>query len=129
MGRVLGFVGLLITVAIGAYIYSKQATSVSPAAAGNPRATIDLVGVQNDLLAIANAERRHQASDGKYVSLDELISNGDLSMSAKKRGPYEYSSDVSDSSFRVTATYRGETRAEGMPQSLSIDETMQVRRE
>jgi len=129
MTRLLGFAGLVLALAIGAWLYSKQATSLSPAgAAGNPRATIDLVGVQNDLIAIANGERRHFASEGKYVSLDELISAGDVSMRSKGRGPYEYNAEVSADSFRVTATYVGGAPLAG-PRTISIDQTMQIRRE
>ena len=129
MGRALGFVGLLIVMAIGVYIYSKQVTAVSPAGApAGPRATIDLVGVKNDLLAIANAERSHFALDGKYVSLDDLRSNNELSMPTPGRGPYQYSVEVTSSGFRAVATYSG-APGTGVPQTLSVDETMQVKTE
>src|SRR5438270_8207670 len=123
MGKTVGFIGVLIAVAIGAYLYTQQAKSVSPGGA-SPKTTIDTVGVKNDLIAIANAERRRLASDGKYVSLDELRSNGDIKMSSDKRGPYTYSVETSDSGFRVTATYSGPD--EKAPRSLSIDQTMQI---
>ncbi len=130
MKNLFGFVGLLIVVAIGSYIYSRQITALSPGgAAANPRSTVDLVGVQNDLNAIASAERRRLASDGKYASLDDLISNGDISMRAKKRGPYEYSSDISDNGFRIIASYAGDAPPPGVPQSLSIDENMQIKQQ
>ena len=130
MRGIFGFLGLLIVAASGFYIYSRQATALSPggSAAASPRATIDLVGVRNDLIAIASAERRHQASDGRYASLDDLISNGDVSMQRKERGPYQYSSDASESSFRITATYSGDAPP-GVPHSMSIDESMQIRQE
>jgi hypothetical protein len=129
MGRALGFLGLLIVMAVGVYIYSKQAASVSPEGApASPRATVDLVGVKNDLLAIANAERSHFALDGKYVSLDELRSSHELSMPAAGRGPYQYSTEVTSSGFRAVATYSG-TPMPGLPQTLSVDETMQVKTE
>jgi hypothetical protein len=86
---------------------------------------VDLIGVKNDLLAIAQAERSHAALQGGYVSLDALRSGGDLSMARNNRGPYNYSAEVSDSSFRVVATYTGPPNS-GMPSSLSIDQTMQV---
>ncbi len=130
MGRTLGFVGLLIVAAAGLYIYSKQASSMSPAgnAAASPRATIDLVGVKNDLLVIAQTERGEFALNGKYASLDQLRSSGALKMNATGRGPYQYSTEVSDTSFRVVATYTGEPQA-GLPRTLSIDETMQIKQE
>ena len=126
MGRVFGFVGLLLVLGVGAYIYKQQivATSAPGGSTSNPKATIDLIGVQNDLMAIASAERRRYASDGKYVDLSDLMSNGDLSMQTPSRGPFSYSSTVSDSGFRITATYSG--NEPGAPRSLSIDQTMQI---
>ncbi len=125
MARTLGILGLLIALAAGAYLYMKQTQAVSPAGTANPRATVDVVGVRNDLIAIANAERRRFASDGKYVSLDDLRSNGDISMPSNSRGPWSYSSEVTDTGFRIVATYTGEPVA-GSPRTLSIDETMQI---
>jgi hypothetical protein len=123
MGRALGFIGVLIAVGVGAYLYTQQAKSAS-VGGSSPRATIDTVGVKNDLMAIANAERRRLASDGKYVSLDDLRSNGDISMPGNTRGPYTYSVETSDSGFHVVATYSGpDTQA---PRSMSIDQTMQI---
>ena len=129
MKGVFGFAGLLIVLCVGFYFYFKESTSFGPAGTPtNPRAAIDITGVRNDLVAIANAERRHFASDSKYVSLDELISNGDVSMQKKERGPYQYAADVSDNGFRITATYNGNP-VEGAPRSIWIDETMQIGRE
>src|SRR3954463_16139364 len=123
MGRAVGFVGLLIALAIGGYLYTQQAKSVS-VGGSSPKSTIDTVGVKNDLMAIANAERRRLASDGKYVSLDDLRSNGDISMPGNTRGPYTYSVETSDSGFRVVATYSGPDAQ--APRSMSIDQTMQI---
>ena len=128
MGRALGFVGLLVVVAVGFYIFTRQAESVAPAGGSSPRATIDLAGVKNDLVALANAERRHFAAEGKYVSIDELRSSGDISMPTNRRGPYQYSAEVSDSSFRIVATHTGPPDP-GLPRSFSIDDTMQIRTE
>jgi len=128
MTRTFGFVGLIIVAAIVFYLCSKQATSVTPGAGATPQATIDIAGVRNDLLAIAQAERGEFALNGKYASLDSLRSSGALKMNADHRGPYQYSADVSDSTFRVVATYSGSAPA-GMPRALSIDETMQIKQE
>jgi hypothetical protein len=46
-------------------------------------------------------------------------------MERNNRGPYQYSAEVSDSSFRVVATYSGPENS-GMPQTISVDQTMQV---
>ena len=129
MSRTLGFVGLLIVLGIGAYIYMRQTQAVTPGGStATPRSTIDVVGVKNDLIALANAERRHFAAEGKYVSIDELRSNGDISMQTKQRGPYSYSAETSDTGFHITATYSGPPNA-GVPRTLGIDETMQLKTE
>ena len=129
MSRSLGFIGLLIVLGIGAYLYMRQAQSVIPqGGTATPRSTIDVAGVKNDLIALANAERRHFAAEGKYVSIDELRSSGDISMPSNSRGPYSYSAETSDTGFRITATYSGPPDA-GVPRTLSIDDTMQVKTE
>jgi hypothetical protein len=123
MSRALGLIGVLIAAAIGFYLYTRQAQSVSQGTA-NPRATIDVAGVKNDLIALANAERRYFASEARYASIDELRSHGDISMPANGRGPFTYSAEVSDSGFRIVANYNGPPRPE--TQNFSIDETMQI---
>lgn len=125
MGRAFGFVTLIVVVAAGAYIYMRQTQGVMTAGTSNPTATVDLTGVRNDLLVIAQAERSHAALQGTYVSIDALRSQGDLTMERNNRGPYSYSAEVSDSSFRIVATYTGPENS-GMPKALSIDQTMQI---
>jgi len=131
MSRTLGFIGLIIVVAVGAVVYMKQVQSAAPAGAeggGNPQSTIDIAGVKNDLLAIAQAERAHMAKAGSYVSLDELVSSGEISMARTRRGGWENSSDVSESSFTIIATYTGPaTAGTGSPTRYVIDQNMQVR--
>jgi hypothetical protein len=132
MSRAFGFVGLLVVLGVGAYLYMRQAQSVTPGGGeggtASPRSTIDVVGVKNDLIALANAERRHFAAEGKYVSIDELRAGGDISMASNSRGPYSYSAETSDTGFRITATYSGPPNPD-VPRTLSIDETMQVKTE
>jgi hypothetical protein len=129
MSRIFGFVGILAVLAVGMYIYSKQiqATSAPGGATANPRAAVDVVGVKNDLIAIAQAEKRYWATNGKYTSIDELISNGDISMQKPSRGSFSYSSDFSDEGFTITAT--NSSGAGGEPKTMSIDQTMQVKTE
>ena len=87
MSRLFGFLSLVIVMAIGMYIYSKQMQSSSAAAgASNPRAAIDITGVKADLISIASAERRYFATEGKYASLDELISSKTITV-ARQRPP------------------------------------------
>jgi hypothetical protein len=49
-------------------------------------------------------------------------------MSRSSRGPYNYSSEINDTSFRFLATYSGPENS-GMPRSLSIDQNMQISQE
>ena len=128
MRGMFSFLSLIFVVAIGLMIYRSYFTGSSGGVAtrgtDNPRAAIDITGVQNDLLAMAQAERQFQALNGRYAPLDELRSNGSLVIDpARGRQGYTYSSDVSDTRFTITATYSGP--ATGMP-TLSIDETMQI---
>ena len=125
MGRAFGFVTLIIVVAAGAYIYMRQTQGVMSAGSGSPTATVDLMGVRNDLLAIAQAERSHAALQGGYVSIATLRSQGELTMERDNRGPYNYSAEISDSGFRIVATYSGSESA-GMPKTISIDQSMQI---
>jgi len=62
VGRVFSLLGLMIVLCVGAWLYTRQAKSVMPAGSNNVRAVADITGVQNDLLAIANAERSQFAS-------------------------------------------------------------------
>jgi hypothetical protein len=110
------------------YLYMKNTVAVSPGTDGKatPQATIDITGVKNDLNAIAQAERRYWATNSKYVSIDDLRSNGDISMAKNGRGQYEYSAVFGDNNFRIVATFNGEP-VSGVPHSLSIDESMVLR--
>jgi hypothetical protein len=125
MGRAFGFLTLIIVVGIGAYIYVRQTQGVMTAGTTNPTSTPDLIGVKNDLLSIAQAERAYAATHGKFVSIDELRSDGSLTMSRERRGPYTYSAEVSDNDFRIVATYSGPENS-GMPQTLSIGQNMEI---
>jgi hypothetical protein len=127
MGRAFGFLSLLIVLCVGAWLYTHQAASVMPAGSGNIRAVVDVTGVQNDLLAIANAERSQFALEGKYLPLDELRSKGVINLPATGRGGYTYSVDVGDSTFRAVASYSGPPGA--APQTISVDQTMEIRTE
>ncbi len=122
MGRVLGFVGTIVTMAIGMYIYSLQVKTLTPGGgSGNPEEVATITGVRNDLIGIASAERGYLATQGKYASLDELISGNYITIKGE-RPPYVYDVEVSSGSFRATAT----RTTKGAPAQLWITETMQV---
>src|SRR3984885_10590557 len=123
MGRLFGFISVVIVLGVGMYIYSKQAQSSSAqAGANNPKAAINITGVRSDLISIATTERRYYATEGKYASLDELISSNYITI-ARQRPPYTYDIQPSASGFRVVAT-RSDDDASGPPAQLSVDENM-----
>lgn len=125
MGRAAGFICLLLAVGVGLYVYSKNGQAVTGGVGTtSAKAAIDVTGVKNDLIAIAQGEKRHFASAGSYASLEDLRSNGDISMAKDRRGDYAYTSEVSSSGFKITATYSGPDGT--APKHLSIDETMRI---
>jgi hypothetical protein len=124
MGRAFGFLSVVIVMAVGMYIYSRQAQSSSAAAGANsPKAAINITGVRSDLISIATSERRYFATEGKYASLDELISANYVTVS-RQRPPYSYEVQTTSSGFRVIATRAGDD-ASGAPAQLSVDENME----
>ena len=129
MSRVFSFIAVLLVVGVGMYIYMQQTKAVSLAGVdgktANPRATIDLAGVKNDMLQFARAEQQHFASDGKYLSLEEMRSAGDTGIPGDSRGPFVYSIDASSTTFTVTATYTGGA-IEGVPKTLHVGPEMSI---
>jgi|SRR5580700_9610129 hypothetical protein len=124
MSRIFGFLSLVIVLGIGMYIYSRQAQNSSAAAgASNPQAAINITGVKSDLITIASAERGYFASEGKYASLDDLISSKSLVV-PRQRPPYSYSIDFSSGGFRVVATRSGGNTGD-TPVQLSVDQDME----
>jgi len=120
--RLFGFIGTVVTLAIGMYIYSLQVKSIDPSASGaNVKDVAVISGVKNDLINIANAERGYRASEGKYGSLGELTAGRYITI-RDGRPPYVYSVDVSSSGFRATAT----RTTQGSPAQLWISEDMQI---
>ena len=120
--RAFGLLGTVITLAIGMYIYSIQVKTLHPeAVGGNKEDVTTITGVKNDLISIANAERGYQASQGKYASIEELISGNYLTIKSE-RPPYIYNIEISGNGFRATAT----RSIKGSPAQLWISDNMQV---
>jgi len=124
MGRLFGFLSVVIALGAGMYIYTRQMQSSSAAAGANsPKAAITITGVRSDLITIASAERRYFASEGKYASFDELISSNYITV-ARQRPPYTYDVQTSSNGFHVVATRSGDDSS-GAPAQLSVDENME----
>jgi hypothetical protein len=122
MKGALGLLATVISMAIGVYIYSLQVKTLTPdAGPSNVAEVATITGVKNDLIGIATAERGYLASQGKYASLDELMSGNYISIKGD-RPPYIYDVEVSAASFRATAT----RTTKGAPAQLWITENMQI---
>src|SRR5690348_5428573 len=104
MGRTLGFIGLVSVVAIGGYVYVGQIREVAPNGA-TAKTGVSVIGVHNDLMAMANAEKRYWVTHAKYAQLEELGSNGDIIVPS--RPDYAYNAVAGDNNFTITATYTG----------------------
>ena len=124
MSRTFGFIGMMIVVAVGGYIYVQQAQSLTQSAT-SPKTTIDVTAVRMDLIGIANAERRYWATNSRYASLEDLRADGGVPIPT--RGNYTYSAEASANNFRIVATYSGPNP--DAPRRISIDETMEMKTE
>ncbi|HKW19083.1 MAG TPA: hypothetical protein VJO35_16375 [Terriglobales bacterium] len=122
MGRIFGFLGLLIVAAIIFYLTTKQAQTVSGVGGGGTVQSAEVMtGVRGDLIGIANAERQYNVSEGKYGSIDDLVSAHYISVSS--RPPYSYNVQTTSSGFRVMATRSGTV---GGPSQIWVDENMEI---
>ena len=121
MGRTLGLISVVIVVGIGSYVYTRQAQSVT-SIGSNPETTVDVLAVRNDLMAIANAERRYWATNSRYASLDELRTSGDIEVPSREA--FTYSVETSDTGFRIVASYSGSDPA--APKRISVDDAMRM---
>ena len=120
-------ISILIALVIGYGIYRLYLTRVQPAGEGTaPTQAITITGVENDLLAIAQAERMYLTQHGSYASLEELIASGALATAKPGRDGYTYTVETTSNSFTVTARYSGP--ASPRFPTVVIDQTMQFRR-
>jgi len=124
--RSLASLGSLLVVALIAVLAYRFWFSQMQSTTGSatPTQTISVVGVKNDLISIAQAERMYQAQHGSYGSLDDLVSSGALSIPKTGRDGYVYEAETSNSGFRIIAHCPSATSA-GC-QDWAVDETMQV---
>jgi competence protein ComGC len=121
-----GIVALLVGVLVGLFVYRGYIKQSQVTGAATPEQTINVVGIKNDLLSIAQAERAYQAEHSSIASLDELVSSGELSMKKSGRDGYTYQIEPSGEGFRVIAhcppVVAGCT-------NYAVDQTMEVRAE
>lgn len=91
-----------------------------------PTAAITLTGVQNDLRAIAQAQRLHHAQRGSYATLDELVEAGSLTVDPRGREGYTYEMEVTTRGFLVTA--RPPNPGDPGRPAMQIDQAMEIRK-
>jgi hypothetical protein len=124
MRGIAGLVSVLVVALIAGVIYKVYFAQMHSAGAGTPSQTIDVVGVKNDLISIAQSERAYQAEHNSYGSLDDLVSSGTMSMKKSGRDGYVYGATASGETFLVTATCPAAT-SPGCT-NLSIDQDMEI---
>jgi len=127
MGKLVGIL-VFVAVAFGIYYFAlKKMPSTDSGTA--PTQAIDLTGVRSDLLRIAQAERSNMALGSRCAGLDELISNGSLTMSRPERGGYTYEIRCNGDGGEFSVTARHAPAPGGSPiryPTLAIDQSMQV---
>jgi hypothetical protein len=116
--------GLLVVALIAGIAYKYYFSKMESEGTGTPAQTIDIAGVKNDLIGVAQAERAYLAEHGSYASLDELVSSGELTMKRSSRDGYTYSVETADQTFRVVA--HCPTATSPGCKNLSVDQSMEV---
>ncbi|MGH9744612.1 MAG: hypothetical protein ACRD59_00705 [Candidatus Acidiferrales bacterium] len=117
-------VGLLVVALISVLAYRLYFSKLQSTGTGTPVQTISVVGVKNDLLAIAQAERAYQAEHGAYGSFEELKSAGAMTMLKDGRDGYAYEVETTSAGFRVLAKCSPATNP-GCS-NWAVDQTMEV---
>ena len=117
-------VGILVVLVISLLAYKYYFAKAQSDGAGTPAQTINIVGVKNDLLALAQAERGYQAEHGGFASLDDLTSSGALAMQNRSREGYTYEIENTSTGFRAVAHCPAATNP-GCTDCF-VDQTMEV---
>ena len=123
MGRIFRLMGLSLAAALTLYVYTLPFKVLAPIVGSDDADDIAIIkGVERDLTGIADAEHTYLLLQGKYASMDELVSCAYVDVKSE-RAPYTYDVEITHSGFRVTAT----RTTKGAPAQLWITEDMQVR--
>jgi hypothetical protein len=116
--------GLLVVALFAGLLYKFYFANLNVAGSATPSDVIDIVGVKNDLMGIAQAERAYSAEHGTYASLDELISSEALIMKSTSHNGYTFSVETGEQTFRAIAHCPATTNP-GCT-DLMINESMEV---
>ena len=98
-----GMLGILVVAVISLLAYKYYFANAHSDGTGTPAQTINIVGVKNDLIALAQAERGYQAEHGGFASLGDLTSSGALAMQNRGRQGYTYDIENTSNGFRAIA--------------------------
>jgi hypothetical protein len=98
-----GMLGVLVVALISLLAYKYYFASAQSDGTGTPAQTINIVGVKNDLIALAQAERGYQAEHGGFASLEDLTSSGALTMQNRSRMGYTYEIQNAPGGFKAVA--------------------------
>ena len=127
-----GLIGIMITAAVGLGIYMYTLKQAAPAPGMVVTQNISVVGVKNDLISIAQAERMYYTQNGSYADLSTLSSSGTMNITRTSRDGYTYTAEHAGNAFTVTATYTAPpvSNPAGVTPphfpTFTIDQTMEV---
>src|SRR5258707_11761980 len=99
-------VSLLVTTGFlfGVYIlYLKRIPTVAEGTVATQ--AISLTGVKMDLLQIAKAERSSIGVSGHFMTIDELLASGSISLLRPERDGYSFSVECSGNGFFLIACH------------------------
>jgi len=115
---------LVLTAAIGLFIYRSALTQVSPGGT-SPEAQINTVGVHMALVSIARAEKAYLATHGRYGTVEELVEAGVIGLANSNPHGYTYQAEIDgERHFRITARPLDSGKL-NLP-VFSVDETLEV---
>ena len=83
-----GLIGLLVIAGVGLGIYMYSLKQAAPGSGMVATQNISVVGVKNDLVAIAQAERMYYTQNGTYADLPTLASSGTMNIARTSRDGY-----------------------------------------
>jgi type IV minor pilin ComP (DNA uptake receptor) len=127
-----GLIGIMVTAAIGLGIYMYTLKQAAPAPGMVVTQNISVVGVKNDLISIAQAERMYYTQNGSYADLSTLSSSGTMNITRTSRDGYTYTAEPAANAFTITATYTAPpvSNPAGVTPphfpTFTIDQTMEV---
>ena len=120
--RIFAILGVVLALGVGIYLYERSLPTVPDG--GSPTEQIDTIAIRQRLLTIAETERRYQAANGTYATLEQLSQDNLLPGGTEQRG-YRFTAVVNgNTGFTITAT-PVDTNKAGWP-TLVVTESMQV---